>query len=301
MPTASDNLRAAVIMIAAITAFCINDAFMKALSARVPVGELMAVRGLFAVPLLLLVLPHLGLRLGLPDRWAILRGVGELAVSFAFLAALRSLPLGDTYTLYFAAPIMLTATAALFMGERVGPRRWAAVLVGFLGVLVVMGLPTQWQLASMLALGAAALSVARDVCTRKVSPAVGSGTVAVATGVVVGIGGAATAIGGDWVALGWGELALCLLAALGAAGGYVGFVAALRLGDLSFVATFRYSGIPVAMLLGLLVWGDIPGPQMLAGGALIMGSGLYIVLRERRLARSAAAAQVAPVAAGGTG
>ena len=275
---------------AAITAFCVNDAFMKALSARVPVGELMAVRGLFAVPLLLLVLSRLGQRITLPDRWAILRGAGELAVSFAFLTALRFLPLGETYTLYFAAPIMLTATAALFMGEHVGPRRWAAVLTGFAGVIVVMGVPTQWQLAAILALGAAALSVARDVCTRKISPAVGSGTVAVVTGLIVGLGGATTAIGGEWVALSAAEIGFCALAALGAAGGYVGFVAALRLGDLSFVATFRYAGIPVAMLLGLVVWGDIPGGQMLAGAALIVGSGVYIVLRERRLMRAAAAA-----------
>ncbi len=279
---ATANLRAAAIMIAAITAFCLNDAFMKALSARVPVGELMAARGLFVVPLLLLLLPRFGLRLGQPDRWALLRGLGELAVSFAFLAALRFLPLGDTYTLYFAAPIMLTATAALFMGERVGPRRWAAVLVGFLGVLVVMGLPAQWQLASALALGAAALSVARDVWTRKVGPEVGSGTVAVVTGAIVGLGGAATALAGDWVALSWREVGFCFLAALGAAGGYFGFVAALRMGELSFIATFRYAGIPVAMLLGLLVWGDVPGTRMLAGAVLIVGSGLYILWRERR-------------------
>lgn len=283
---AARNLKAALIMIAAITAFCVNDAFMKALSARVPVGELMAVRGLFVVPMLLLVLPPLGLRLGRPDRWAVLRGLGELAVSFGFLTALRFLPLGDTYTLYFAAPIMLTATAALFLKERVGPRRWAAVLVGFLGVLVVMGLPSQWQLASFLALSAAAISVARDICTRNVSPEVGSGTVAVVTGAIVALGGAATILGGHWVALSWTDVGLCALAALGAAGGYVGFVAALRMGELSFIATFRYAGIPVAMLLGFLAWGDVPGPQMLAGATLIMGSGLYILLRERRLARS---------------
>jgi drug/metabolite transporter (DMT)-like permease len=213
---------------------------------------------------------------------------------------LRFLPLGETYTLYFAAPILPTATAALFMGERVGPRRWAAVLVGFMGVLVVMGLPTQWQLASILALGAAALSVARDVCTRKISPAVGSGTVGAATALIVGLGGATTAVGGGWVALTAADIAFCALAALGAAGGYVGFVAALRLGDLSFVATFRYAGIPVAVLLGLLVWGDVPGPQMLGGAVLIVGSGVYIVLRERRLMR-AAAAQDGPAALKGTG
>jgi drug/metabolite transporter (DMT)-like permease len=289
MPTAAHNLRAALVMVAAMTSFCVNDAFMKALSGRVPIGELMAVRGVLVVLLMLVLLPRLGLRLGRPDRFALLRALGELAVSFAFLAALRLLPLGDTYTLYFAAPIMLTATAALLLGERVGPRRWAAVLVGFSGVLTVLGLPAQWQLASLLALGAAAISVVRDVCTRKVSPAVGSGTVAVATGAVVALGGAATAVRGDWVALSGSDLGLCALAALGAAGGYVGFVAGLRMGELSFVATFRYSAIPVAMLLGLLFWGDVPSVRMLAGAALIVGSGLYILWRERRLMLARAA------------
>lgn len=283
------NLPAALAMVAAMTSFCLNDAFMKALSATVPIGQLMAVRGVFAVTLLALLLPRLGQRLGRPDRYAVLRGIGELVVGFAFLTALRFLPLGDTYTLYFAAPIMLTAVAALVFGERVGPHRWAAVLVGFLGVLVVLGLPSQWQMASLLALLAAALSVVRDIFTRKVSPDVGSGTVALVTGAIVMLGGAATAVTGNWVPLGWREVAWCALAALGAAGGYVGFVAGLRMGELSFVATFRYSAIPVAMLIGLVVWGDVPSLQMLAGAALIMASGLYILLRERRrmLARRA--------------
>lgn len=289
MSTPARNLRAALVMVAAMASFCINDAFMKLLAARIPVGELMAVRGVVVVGLMLVLLPRLGMRLGRPDRYAVLRAAGELAVSFAFLTALRFLPLGDTYTLYFAAPIMLTGTAALLMGERVGPRRWAAVLVGFLGVLVVLGLPAQWQLASLLALGAAAISVARDVCTRKISPDVGSGTVAVVTGAVVALGGAATALTGQWVALSYAEVGLCALAALGAAGGYVGFVTALRMGELSFIATFRYTGIPVAMILGFAVWGDVPGLQMLAGAGLIVASGLYIVLREHRLARAAAA------------
>lgn len=290
MPTQARNPRAALVMTAAMASFCLNDAFMKALAVRVPLGELMAVRGVLVVALMLALLPRLGLRLGRPDRWTLLRALGELAVSFVFLAALSRLPLGDTYTLYFSAPIMLTAAAALLFGERVGPRRWAAVLVGFLGVLVVLGLPSRWQGGSLLAVAAAAVSVARDVCTRKVPPEVGSGTVAVATGAVVTLGGAATSFGGAWVPLTWAEVAWSALAAAGAAGGYVGFVAGLRMGELSFVATFRYTAIPVAMLIGLVAWGDVPGPRMLAGAALILGSGLYIVLRERRRARRAPAA-----------
>jgi S-adenosylmethionine uptake transporter len=287
--TATQNFRAAALMIAAMASFCINDAFMKILSGRAPIGQLVTVRGAMVVLLMLALLPRLGLRVGRPDRFTLLRALGELGVTFAFLTALTSLPLADTYTLYFAAPILLTAAAALLFGERVGPRRWAAVLVGFLGVLVVLGLPSQWRLASLLALAAAAISVARDVCTRQISPEVGSGTAALITAACVMLGGALTGLGGRWVPLDGIDVTLCGLAALGAAGGYVAFVAALRMGDLSFIATFRYSAIPMAMMLGFAFWGDVPSLQMLGGALLIMGSGLFILWREHRLTRAAAA------------
>ena len=277
MSTASANTRAALLVVVAMAAFCLNDAVIKTLSTQVPIGELMAVRGLFAIVLMLVLLPWLGLRIGRPEQFTWFRALGEAAVTLAFLAALTRLPLGETYTLYFAGPILLTAGAAIVFGERVGLRRWAAVVTGFVGVLVVLGLPSSWQAASALALGAAFLSVARDLVTRKIPAAVGSGTVAVATGSVVTLSGAATVITGDWVPLGWHQVGLCGLAALGVAGGYTAFVMGLRIGELSFVATLRYCGIPMAMLLGFAVWGDLPSPQMLAGAVLIMGSGLFIV------------------------
>ena len=130
---AAANLRGALLVVVAMAAFCVNDAFIKDLSTRAPIGELMAVRGVFAVALMLVILPWLGLRIGWPERYTWLRAAGEVAVTFTFLAALARLPIGDTYTLYFAGPLLLTAGAALLLGEQVGPRRWAAVLVGFLG------------------------------------------------------------------------------------------------------------------------------------------------------------------------
>jgi drug/metabolite transporter (DMT)-like permease len=281
MTRAAANLRGALLVVVAMAAFCINDAFIKDLSTRLPISELMAVRGVFAIALMLVVLPWLGLQVGRPERFTWLRAAGEVAVTFAFLAALARLPIGDTYTLYFAGPLLLTAGAALFLKERVGPRRWSAVVVGFLGVLVVLGLPSGWQLASLIALAAALLSVARDLTTRWIPASVGSGTVALLTSICVALSGAATVAGGGWVPIGWGDVGLCALAAFGVAAGYTSFVVALRTGELSFVATFRYAGIPMAMLLGFLVWGDVPGPRMLAGAVLIMGSGLYILLHER--------------------
>ena len=287
---AASNLRAALLVVIAMASFCVNDAFIKDLSTRTPIGELMAVRGVFAIALMLVLLPWIGLRIGRPERFTWLRAAGEVAVTFAFLAALTMLPLGDVYTLYFAGPLLLTAGAALFFGERVGAGRWAAVVVGFMGVLIVLGTPSGWQLASLLALGAAFLSVTRDLATRKIPAAVGSGTVAMLTAVCVTLSGAATVVGGRWVAMAWHDVGLCALAALGVTGGYTAFVLALRTGELSFVATFRYSGIPMAMALGFIVWGDRPSLQMLGGAALIMGSGLFIVLQEWGAARARATA-----------
>jgi drug/metabolite transporter (DMT)-like permease len=281
MSRLSPNLRGALLVVVAMAAFCINDAFIKDLTTRAPIGQLMAVRGVFAVVLLLVILPWLGLKIGRPERFTWLRSAGEVAVTFTFLAALARLPIGDTYTLYFAGPLLLTAGAALLLGERVGPSRWAAVVVGFLGVLIVLGLPRDWQAASLIALAAALLSVARDLATRWIPAAVGSGTVAALTSLSVTLSGWATYLGGGWIPLPWADIALCALAALGVAGGYTAFVVALRTGELSYVATFRYAGIPMAMLLGLLVWGDLPGPRMFLGAVLIIGAGLFIVWRER--------------------
>lgn len=282
MTAGAANLRGALLVVVSMAGFCVNDAFIKTLSVDVPIGQLIAVRGVFAVALLLLLLPRLGLRIGRPELFTWLRAAGEVAVTFAFLAALARLPIGDTYTLYFSGPLLLTAGAALLLGEQVGPRRWAAVAVGFLGVLVVLGLPQEWQAASLIALAAALLSVGRDLVTRWIPASVGSGTVAALTGICVTLSGWVTVVGGDWVPLGWTDVGLCALAALGVAGGYTSFVIALRMGELSFIATFRYAGIPMAMLLGLLIWGDVPAPRMLAGAALIMAAGLYIVWRERK-------------------
>ena len=90
------NLRGALLVVVAMAAFCVNDAFIKALSTRAPIGQLMAVRGVFAVALLLVLLPRLGLRVGRPELFTWLRAVGEVAVTFAFLMALARLPIGDT-------------------------------------------------------------------------------------------------------------------------------------------------------------------------------------------------------------
>ena len=104
---------------------------------------------------------------------------------------------------------------------------------------------------------------------------------ALATGVAATLGGTLT-LPFAWTSPGLAQVALCLLAAFGAAAGYLLFVMGVRIGELSFVAPFRYAGIPVAMALGLALWGDVPSPSILLGAAVIVGSGLLILRPERR-------------------
>ncbi len=149
----------------------------------------------------------------------------------------------------------------------------------------MLGLPREWQAASLIALLAAFLSVARDLTTRWIPAAVGSGTVAALTSVCVTLSGWATALGGDWVRLAWHDIGLCALAAFGVAGGYTAswWRCAPASSPTSPPSATPASPWPCS-------WASpsgatCPSPRMLAGAALIMAAGLYIVLRERALAR----------------
>lgn len=289
MSLSSGNLRAALLMVGSVAAFCVGDAFIKDLGARLPTGQIMAVRGMMMLPLFLLVLPRIGLPSGRPDRWAVIRGICEIGVALAFLTALRAMPLGDTYTLYFSAPVLLTAVVALTGAERVGLRRWAAVLAGFGGILIAVGPPTSWTLTIALPLVAAVLSVLRDLATRRVDPGVGAATVSLVSATMLMLAGFATLPAG-WAPVDARDLAFSAVAAVGATAGYVLFVVGLREGELSFVAPFRYAALPIAMLLDLLAWGVMPDGRTVLGAAVIVASGLFILLHERRAAEHQAAA-----------
>jgi drug/metabolite transporter (DMT)-like permease len=281
------NLEAAGLMAVAMLLFTVNDTMVKELSTALPVGEILFLRGVLVTLCLAFVIraQRLPLRRVLrPHPASILRGCLELGVTFCFISAIQVMPLADATALFFAAPIMLTGLAALILKERVGPRRWAAVVVGFIGVLVIVGPGGDWRPAALLALASAFFSAVRDVATRYIPPAEGSGTVALVTSAVVTAGGLLT------LPLGWapaGALHALMLAAcaLLIAAGYTCFVMAMRRGEVSFVAPVRYIALPAAGLAGFLAFGAVPAPRMFAGAAIIAGSGLFIFFRERALAR----------------
>lgn len=276
--------RAILLMVAAMAVLTVNDAIAKWLTQRLPVGEVLAVRGALVVMLAigwatargrLAELrvhdwrPHLG------------RGALMAASTFLFVTSLSLMPIADAIAISFAGPIFGTMLAALLLGERVGWRRWTAVAVGFAGVIVmVRPTPEMVRLVALIPLGAALLGALRDVVTRRMGTG-GESTLAilVVSTSVVALAGLMTLPFG-WVALSWEDAGLFAGTAVLVGLAQAMMIEALRLGEVGLVGPFKYTSLVWALLLGALVWGDLPGPSIWLGSAIVIGSGLYIWRRE---------------------
>lgn len=292
-PASSDNLRAAGILGVTMLLGVTSDTILKLVFARLPVGEVAFLRGMVVCAALMLFLRLRGrpprIR-GCLEPVAVARGCLELGGALAFFMGLRSLPLATVITLVFASPLISIGLGATVLRERVDRQRWAAALVGFAGVLLIVRPgPQSFEPGALWPLLTALLMSLRDLLTRTIPREVDSGTVAFTAAAVVALGGLAT-LPFAWVAPNAGELALIAVGGLLVAVTYQTLVIAFRIGDMSFLAPFRYVSIPLSALFGWIVFGDRPGWQLLAGAAVIVASGGYIFYRERRLARLAALA-----------
>ena len=285
-----DNTRGAVLMMAAMAAFTVNDTFMKTLGGEVPLFQLLFLRGVLASGLIAILawyMKALHLRIPGRDRALIgLRMVAEIGAAFFFVSALFAMPLANLTAILQALPLTVTLSAALLFREPLGWRRMTAILVGLCGViLIVRPGPEGFTLHALYALASVACVTMRDLVTRRLAGATPSILVTLATSVGVmaffGLGSLST----DWVAID-GAVGLRILGAAGAVVlGYMFSVQVMRVGDISFVAPFRYTSLIWALLLGWLVFGDFPAVLTLFGAGIVVASGLFPFWRERQLAR----------------
>lgn len=286
------NTRGALLMIAGMAAFTVSDAFTKSLSGALPLFQLLFLRGVLATGLIAILAWYtnaLHLRFPRRDMELIgLRMVAEIGAAYFFVSALFVLPLANLTAILQALPLTVTLSAALFFREPLGWRRLTAIAVGFGGVLLIVRPGTEgFTVHTVYALLSVACVTVRDLATRRLTGAVPSLTVTLATstGVMVffGLGSLAT----DWVPVdGWTAWRL-VGAAVAVLLGYVLSVRVMRVGDIGFVAPFRYTSLVWALALGWLVFGDFPAPLTLLGAAIVVGSGLFTFWRERQLARRA--------------
>jgi drug/metabolite transporter (DMT)-like permease len=285
------NVRGIAAMVAAMCCFVISDTFAKLASAAVPVSEVIAVRGLMSTTFMgvAFALQNTGrlLDLKFSRAWAV-RIAGEMTAALTFIPALAHMPMQNVVSIAQAAPLALTAAGALVFGERVGWRRWTATIIGFLGVLLIVRPGTDaftwWSIAALACVFAV---VVRDIATRQMAHGVPATLLTASTAAGVTVAGLGlSAFGAPWI---WptGTVALYLAASgIAVAGGYYFSIHAVRLANLSTVAPFRYTIIPLSVVIAATVWGGWPDLLTVTGICIIVLAGLYTFLRERKTARN---------------
>ena len=209
------------------------------------------------------------------------RGFGILIGTFLFFSAIKTMPITDALALLFIAPLIVTALSPLVLGEAVGVRRWSAVLVGFIGALVVLrpGL-TVLQPGALLALGAGASFAGYVLLTRRLSHAAPP-LVTLAITSLVGLVVTSAMLPAVWVTPSGAQLAaMAAMGAIGAAGHYL-MIRAYEQAPAALLAPFGYGEVVTATLIGYIWFGDFPDGPTWLGIAILVASGVYISLRER--------------------
>ncbi|WP_397542483.1 EamA family transporter [Roseovarius salis] len=295
----SDNLTGAVLMMASMASFTLNDTLMKVMAGQVPLFQLLFLRGILttvAVALAAWWTGALAARLPRRDRGLIVwRTVAEIGAAYFFLTALFNMPIANVTAILQALPLTIALAAALFLKEPVGWRRFAAIGVGFVGVmLIVRPGAADFNFHSLYALAAVGFVTLRDLSTRRLSPGTPSMLVTLVTSAAVMAAFGLASLTGEWAPMSGREIGLTAGAALMIIGGYLFSIMVMRVGEIGVVAPFRYTGLIWALLLGWAVFGEWPEPLTLLGAAIVAGSGGYTLWRDSRLARSARLARTRP-------
>ncbi|MFQ1700910.1 DMT family transporter [Loktanella agnita] len=292
-----DNIRGSILMVLAMLGFALEDMFIKQMAGTLPVGQILILLGIggalifgtlarvYGDPLLSRALLHPAV---------ILRNTGEVVGTLGYVLAIALTPLSSASAILQATPLVVTMGAALFLGETVGWRRWAAVSVGLCGVLLVIrpGLDG-FDANSLFAVqGVIGLAI-RDLATRRVPAHITSRQLSTYAFVIVIPTGAAMLffnLAGQTPVMPDTENTLrMVLAIIAGVGGYYAIVAATRIGDLSMIAPFRYTRLIFALIIGFLVFGERPDLLTLIGAGVIVSSGIYTFWREARLRRTSLA------------
>ncbi|UZW60015.1 DMT family transporter [Lysobacter enzymogenes] len=277
--------RAIATMLAAVLMFSMMDALLKLLSEHYPPFQVATLRGASSLPFVLAwAFASGGGRSLLRVRWPLhlLRGALGIGMMASFVYGVNRLPLSTAYSIFFIAPLLITALSGPVLGERVGPRRWVAIGIGLLGVLVLLR-PTGAGMLSVAALAilGAALGYAVTAITVRVLARTDSTQAMMVWLMTLMTLGAGALAWQDWVPLraehAW------LIAGLGVAGslGQYAVTEAFRLGEASLIAPLEYTALIWGVILDLTLWGVLPDAVTWIGAAIIVASGLYLLRRER--------------------
>lgn len=311
---------AILFVLAGVAGISINDMLIKQLSGGYPLHQIVFSRSAIAIMFSLVFVQFEGgwhiLKTDQP-KLHLLRGVLVVLSNMSFFVALAALPLADATALFFAAPLFITLLSIPVLGEKVGPMRLTAVLIGFIGVVIMQrpwaGTETLQasRLVLLLPIFAALTYALNQLMTRKLGVTAKASALSVyiqGTFIIVSLGFFVVAGDGRFAenttsvsiefllrAWQWPPASdLVVFATLGFNASIIGYALsqAYRMGDAATVAPFEYVGLPLAVFWGFMIFGDLPNWEVWIGIALILGSGLFVFLRERRKARSVATTKI---------
>ena len=277
-------------MMMSMACFAVEDTFIKLLSARLPATQILFSIG-FGGALITLVLAIV-LNVNLADKillnkHVISRTIADLFGALSFTSAMVLIPMSLLASILQATPLFVTLGAAILLGEKVGWRRWSAIFIGFLGVIIILqpGYGS-FQLASLLGLAAVLCLALRDVVTRDMATEIPTLTVTFYACLAMGSAGfIAYPFFGPPIMPTTYEAIILICAAIIGLTGYFLLVLATRKGDVSVIAPFRYSRLLFSLGLASLILGEKLTLPILLGGLLVVSSGIYTFERERRLVK----------------
>ena len=275
-------------MILSMACFAVEDTFIKLLSARLPATQILFSVGFGGALITLALAVTLNVNLAdkiLLNKHVISRTIADLFGAFFFTSAMVLIPMSLLASILQATPLFVTLGAAILLGEKVGWRRWSAIFIGFLGIIIILqpGYGS-FQLVSLLGLAAVLCLALRDVVTRDMATEIPTLTVTFYACLAMGSAGfIAYPFFGTPIMPTTFEAILLVCAAIIGVTGYFLIVLATHKGDVSVIAPFRYSRLLFSLVLASLILGEMLTLPILLGGLLVVSSGIYTFGRERRL------------------
>lgn len=279
------NRRGVLAISAGMASFVTNDTLVKYVSQTLPASQLIFLRGLMASALLLAIAHGMGATRRLADlanRRVAARAGFDTVGTIAYLISLFQIPLATALAINMATPLVITLLAVLLLREQVNAGRWLALAVGFTGVLLVVQ-PTGSEFSgyALLCVAGTLFHATRDFSTRLIDHTIPSVLITLSGAIAVTLFAGVWSLFQDWAPVQPAQLALLAAASVFLSGGYFLLTVAMRAGEMSLIAPFRYSGLLFGIVLGFLVWGHVPNAAAWAGIALLLGAGLWVMRAPR--------------------
>ena len=286
-----DNLKGILFMIIAMAGFAFEDLFIKMLSTYFPISEVIIILGFTGTVVFLIIALLQGapiIHKDLLNKHVVIRTICELLGAVFFVTAIALTPLSSATAILQIAPLLVTIGAVIFFKEKVGWRRWSAVFIGFIGVLLIVRPGFEgFMPASIFALLGSVFLAARDLATRAMQVKLPSVTIALYAFIAFGISGILFIPFNSPMLIPTSNQIIYFIGA-SAFGviAYYSLVISSRIGEMSVISPFRYSRIVFAMLLAIIILEENPDSFTIIGASIVVASGLYTFVRETVLKKS---------------